>query len=205
MTRGPDFDELVGAEPTGGERERLRRVHDLLLAAGPPAELPPHLEAGPTLAMTLGRRPRQVRRRVALLAAAAIAVGAVFLGGYVVGNRSGGTPSAARTIELRGTSVAPDAFASLRVRGADASGNRPMVLSVTGLPALPEHSYYAVYVVRNGKPWAPCGWFVVSGPHAGTSVELNAPYDLEAGDSWVVTKQAPGSKGAGQTVLRPTT
>ena len=73
MTRGVDFDELMeDADP--GDRERLRRVHDMLVAAGPPAELPPEIEAGPTLAMTLGRRrsARRMKRRVALLAAAIV-------------------------------------------------------------------------------------------------------------------------------------
>ena len=206
MTRTPDFEELVGPVPDGAERERLRRTHELLVAAGPPAELPPELEAGPNLAMTLGRRraAHQHRRRLALLLAAAVAVAVVFLGGYVVGNRGGGSGEAvARTIELHGTANAPDGFASLRISPADASGNRPMTLSVTGLPSLPEHGYYAVFLVRNGKPWAPCGWFVVSGPHAGTTVPMNAPYDVQSGDTWVVTAQTPGVHGAGKTVLTP--
>ena len=42
-----DFDELVGAETTGAERERLRGVHELLVEAGPPPELPRELEEGP--------------------------------------------------------------------------------------------------------------------------------------------------------------
>ena len=39
--RTPDFDELVGSEVDVSERDRLRRVHDLLLAAGPPPDLAP--------------------------------------------------------------------------------------------------------------------------------------------------------------------
>lgn len=203
MTDGPDFEELVGSEPKDAELERLRRVHDLLLVAGPPPELTPELEAGPTLAMTLGR-VRRPRRRLAVLAAAAVAVGAVFLGGYVVGNRSGGSStSVARTIELRGTGAAPDALASIELKPGDAAGNWPMTLNVTGLPALPEHSYYAVYLVRKGEQWAPCGWFVVRGTHSGTTVTLNAPYGLEKGDTWVVTRQAEGGSSPGQPVLRP--
>jgi hypothetical protein len=204
VTRDPDFDELVGGEPTGAERDRLRRAHELLLRAGPPAELPPELEAGPNLAMTLGRAPRRRRRGLALLAAAAVAVGVVFLGGYIVGNQGGGPAPAARTIQLQGTSAARTAVASLEIEPGDAAGNWPMVLNVSGLPALPEHGYYAVYLVRNGKPWKPCGWFVVAGVHAGTTGTMNAPYDIRAGDTWVVTRQAAGAKGPGETVLRPT-
>jgi len=59
MTRPPNFDDLVGTDLEPAERERLRRAHDLLVAAGPPAELTPEFEAGPTLAMTLGRPKRQ--------------------------------------------------------------------------------------------------------------------------------------------------
>ena len=55
MTRPPDFDTLIGQEVAADERERLRRVHELLVTAGPPAELSPELEAGPTLAMTLAQ------------------------------------------------------------------------------------------------------------------------------------------------------
>src|SRR5206468_2040698 len=43
-----DFDELVGGgDLEATERERLERVHDLLVAAGPPPELPPALEQAP--------------------------------------------------------------------------------------------------------------------------------------------------------------
>ena len=37
--RPPDFDELIGPEVEQDERARLRAVHDLLIQAGPPAEL----------------------------------------------------------------------------------------------------------------------------------------------------------------------
>jgi hypothetical protein len=200
---GPDFDELVGGEPEGAERERLRRVHELLVAAGPPPEMTPEIESGPTLAMTLSRQ-RKPRRRLALLAAAAVAVGLVFLGGYLVGSSgSGSSTTFVRTIDLRGTSAAPNALASLQLEPGDAAGNWPMKLSVSGLPALPPRAYYAVYLVRKGEPWAPCGWFVAGGAHSGTTVILNAPYELRNGDTWVVTRQVEGSSSPGQPVLRP--
>ena len=66
-------------------------MHDLLVAAGPPAELAPELERGPTLAMTLGgARPRHVARRIALLAAALVVLALAFLGGFVAGNSGDG-------------------------------------------------------------------------------------------------------------------
>jgi hypothetical protein len=202
VTRPPEFDELVGTGLEPGERERLRRVHEQLLQAGPPPELSPELEAGPTLAMTLPRRPRRVRRRVMLLAAAIVVLALAFLGGYLAGNR-GGALAGARTLSLAGTRIDPSALASLLIEPADAAGNWPMQLNVTGLPKLPPHGYYEVYLVRNGEIYAPCGTFVVAGADRGTSVRLNAPYELSHGDTWIVTRHLPGRAEPGPVVLRP--
>jgi hypothetical protein len=205
MTVGPDFDELVGRDLPDEERERLLHVHELLLRAGPPPELSPEIESGPTLAMTLAKQKREhhMRSRVSLLLAAAVAIAVVFLGGYITGNSRVGGESAAKTLQLTGTPAAPNALASLRIDHADAAGNWPMDLSVTGLPKLPDHAYYIVYLVRNGKPWAPCGTFVVAGSEHGTAVRLNAPYELEKGDTWWVMKQLPGKAQPGPAVLKP--
>ena len=200
MTRVPDFDELVGREGDGEDRERLRRVHELLVQAGPPPELSPEIESGPTLGMTLGRAPRKRGRSVVLLAAAVALVALAFLAGYIAGNGNG---TSGHTLSLVGTKAAPDALASLRVEHADAAGNWPMKLSVTGLPKLPPRGYYTVYLMRNGKPYAPCGTFVVAGKTRSISVSLNAPYQVHDGDTWVVTKQMPGHHEAGPVVLRP--
>ena len=35
----PNLDDLIGTDVEPGERERLERVHELLVAAGPPPEL----------------------------------------------------------------------------------------------------------------------------------------------------------------------
>ena len=201
MTRVPDFDELVGTKVSGDDHDRLRRVHELLVQAGPPPELSPELESGPTFGMTLGRAPRKRRRSVALLAAALALVAVAFVAGYVTGNGNG-LPSG-HTLSLVGTKAAPDALASLRVEPADRAGNWPMRLSVTGLPKLPSRGYYTVYLMRNGKPYAPCGTFVVAGKTNRISVSLNAPYDVDVGDTWVVTKQLPGHHEAGPVVLQP--
>jgi hypothetical protein len=202
MTRLPKFEDLVGPDLDRSEQERLRRVHDLLLQAGPPPELSPEIEGGPTLAMTLGRPRRKRARSVMLLAAALTLVTLAFLAGYLTGNGDNGV-SAGHTLSLVGTKAAPGALASLRVEDADAAGNWPMALSVTGLPKLPPRGYYTVYLLRNGKPYAPCGTFVVTGKAQGTAVRLNAPYELHEGDTWVVTRQLPGHHDAGPVVLRP--
>jgi len=204
VTRPPDFDALVGSEVDADERERLRRVHELLVTAGPPPELSPQIEAGPTLAMTLSRPRGRGRRRVLLLAAALVLVVLAFLGGYIVGNGGGGGLSSGRTLRLAGTAAAPTAQAALRIGPVDSAGNRPMDLSATGLAKLPPHGYYAVFLVRNGKPLLPCGSFVVAGTSGGVLVHLNAPYHLRPGDSWVVTRQLPGHHDPGAAVLRPT-
>jgi len=109
VTRVPDFDELVGPEVPAAERERLRGVHDLIVQAGPPPELSPEVESGPTLAMTLGRekRERHVKHRVALLAAAVALVAIVFLGGYIVGNSKTGGEAPARVNDAQSTSTVP--------------------------------------------------------------------------------------------------
>jgi hypothetical protein len=193
-----DFDEMVGEEPVDGDRERLRQVHELLVLAGPPPELTPELQAGPTLGMTLGRPRRRVRPM--LLLAAALTVAAVFVG-YSVGSSNSG-PRPQQTLGMRGTAIAPHAFASLRIFPKQA-GNWPMSLTVADLPKLPPHAYYEVYLVRNGKPYLSCGIFKVAGGDAPVTISLNAPYVFKPHDTWVVTRELPGHEGPGQTVLRP--
>jgi hypothetical protein len=198
---GPNFDELVGRELEPRERERLRAVHEQLLAAGPPAELPPHIESGPTLAMTLARKPVKVTRRVALLAAAICVLGVAFLLGYIAGN-SGGGLARGTVLQLAGTKAAPSALASLKILPADTSGNWPMRLTGTGLPKLSGRGYYEVWLVR-GKDWDPCGSFIAKSTSNGVDVTLNAPYQLRKGDKWFVTQQQRGDHKPGAIVLRP--
>ena len=206
MSREPSLDELIGAETTGAERQRLQHVHELLLEAGPPPELTPELEAGPNLGTTLGRRGRAVKPRAMLLLAAALAILGVFFAGYLVANGGSGknTSPPPRVINLEGTSADPKARASLEVWHAHA-GNWPMTLNVVGLRKLPPHRYYEVYLVRDGKPWGSCGTFRVEGSSRVLTLTLNAPYALRKGDSWVVTRPGAGGVEPGKTVLRPVT
>jgi len=201
VSRTPDFDRLVGSELEGAERARLERVHYLLVQAGPPAELSPETEAGPTLGMTLARGPRRVRRTALLLAAAVAVLALAFLGGYIAGS-GGGSSASGHALKLAGTAAAPNALAALEIEHVDAAGNWPMKLTVTGLPEQHGRSYYEVFLVRNGKPYAPCGAFKVNNGRAVT-VQLNAPYRLKSGDTWVVTLQTPKSREPGVVVLRP--
>ena len=202
MNREPTLDDLIGADMSGEERERLRQVHGMLLEAGPPPELSPKLEEGPTLGMTLQRK-RAVKRRAMLLLAATLAVVGVFLGGYAVANRGGSGPTPVLSQALKGTALAPQAQGTLEVWDLR-DGNWPMTLSVVGLKQLAPHRYYEVYLLRHGKPWGSCGTFRVEGPSTGVvTVTLTAPYTLKKGDSWVVTEPGAGGTEPGKTVLRP--
>lgn len=199
----PDFDELVGTEATGAERARLRDAHDLLLRAGPPPELTPKLKAGPNPGVVRKQhRRRAVKRRALVLLAAALSIAVVFSAGYAVSSQRNSSGSGVvQSLELKGTAAVPKAQATLEVwRQKD--GNWPMTLDVQGLPKLPAHIYYEVYLVRDGHPWGSCGTFVVSNASKVVQVSLNAPYKLQKGDTWVVTRQTPGSE-PGKTVMRP--
>jgi hypothetical protein len=174
MSRTPDFDELVGGDVPAGERERLRRAHDLLVAAGPPPELSPALEQAPEVGGRVAFLPR--RRR----------------GGFLAGavTHGGSTESAAIVVSMHGTPAAPNALASIRLQDVDAAGNWPMRLTVTGLPKLPDGGYYELYLTRHSRIAATCGTFNVHGGR--TVVRLNAPYRLSRFDGWVVTRHLPG-------------
>ena len=47
MTVPPDFRDLIDDDISAEERARLERVHELLVEAGPPPELPPSLAETP--------------------------------------------------------------------------------------------------------------------------------------------------------------
>jgi hypothetical protein len=202
VNREPNFDDLVGAETSAEERERLRGVHELLLEAGPPPELTPKLRKAPSFGVFRLQSRKPVRQRALLLLAAALSILAVFAAGYAVADHRGGTHTAKPfTVALKGTSVVPRAHATLEV-WHNRAGNWPMTLRVVGLPNQ-SRTYYEVYLVREGKPWGSCGKFRVASSSRAVTLTLNAPYPLQAGDSWVVTRSVPGGSEPGQTVLRP--
>ena len=175
----PDFDELVGADLGDAERARLRRVHDLLLAAGPPPELSPKLTAPPpeTRASVIPF-PRRRWRTFALTAAAALLV--AFFAGWAVGGGGGGD-NVRRTIAMTGPH---GALASLDVLTADNAGNWGMRMRVTGLPVLPSGKTYALWLTKHGRLDSVCGVFVVG--RGATTVRLSAAYHLKEYSGWVV-------------------
>jgi len=190
-----DLRDVLGEDVRGEELERLRRVHELLLEAGPPPELPPALAAAPDM----GELPRQEElgwlppRRVgrALTFAAAFAVLAL-AAGYLVG-RSGHGFETDFSLAMHGTKAARAAQGELKVAPLDAAGNWPLELKVTGLKQLPAGGYYEMWLTKNKKPAASCGTFRVE--KAGeTTIRLNAPYDFRKFDrgGWIVLEKLPG-------------
>jgi len=192
-TNPPDFFDLVGDEGTPEELEKLRRAHDLLVAAGPPAELPPRLREAPKTTEKQGSwLPRRRRRGGAFILAAGLAA-AAFAVGYLVGNRGSGQFQAiGRPIPMHATEQG-SGRASILIGDRDAVGNWPLLVHVRGLKPLPKGQWYELYLTRKGKPAAYCGAFSVKGAGQ-TSVRLSVPYSFKGFDGWVVTtnkKEAP--------------
>lgn len=199
------FDDIVGTEGLSREEEaKLRRVHELLVAAGPPPDLSPDLtlppvpteEADPPEVAFLLRR----RRGRALVLALAAAL-AAFVGGYAFGH-SKGKPSAftsIRTVAMHG-SAGTASHGVINIAEKDAVGNWPMLVEVSGLPEQAQQSsYYELWLTHNGKAVAPCGSFRVHGKT--TRIRLSVPYALKNFDGWVVTSQGSDRNGLGPVVL----
>jgi len=201
LTREPDFNELVGEDVPAEDRERLRRTHDLLLAAGPMPELPPGLEE-PSFDKRPDRLEENVyqllpRRRTgaALALAAAIALIA-FVGGYTAGFRHDGF-AAQYTVPMHGTSGLA-ASANIQIGKRDSHGNWPLRFEVKGLPKL-KQGYYEMFLTHGKRMWT-CGT-LAGGGKSTVKVRLTAPYTFQKGDGWIVTKQLPGHTTPGPTVL----
>jgi hypothetical protein len=199
------FEQLVDLEGLGPEDvSRLRRVHDLLVASGPPAELPAALSrppADPDGAQVIAFEPRR-RKPAALLLLAATVAAACFGGGYVLANQAHRNAiHVVRVVSLKGqhNSFASLASASLKVGSVDANGNWPIQLTVSGLPQ-PDNTRYYLMLWQNGKPTALCGIFRV-GQNGATKVAFNVPYKITRSTRWVVTEMAPGLHYPGHVVM----
>lgn len=201
MTHEPDFDELVGRDLPADEAARLRRAHELLLAAGPIPELPPELEQP-----SLGERPAQPRENpfqqlprrrtgAALALAAAIALIA-FVGGYAAGFGHDGF-SAQYAVPMHSASGTA-ASAKIQIGKRDSNGNWPLRLEVKGLAKL-QRGYYEMFLTRGKHMWT-CGTFA-GGGRSTAKVRLTIPYSLRQGDGWIVVKELPGRPAPGATVL----
>jgi len=194
MTREPDFRTLVGNDLGGDEEARLRRAHDLLLAAGPPPELSPELLTAP-VEPGRGRRAESVpglpQPRRGRLLALAFALGAVALvAGYIFGARQNRFDTQ-YSVPLKATAAAPGARAVIDVGATDDGGNRPLRMEVSGLRQLPNDAHYDLLLMRPGQPTVSCGTFRVE-KGGTTEVRFTVPYDWGKRYSWVVKAEGPG-------------
>jgi hypothetical protein len=183
---GPDFDALVGDEGTPEELDRLRRVHELLVAAGPPPELSPRLRDAPPTPARVSFLPRRRRTALALVAAALVAV--AFGVGYLTGGRGEGF-DATRAVEMHGVGPSAGAAASILLGKTDAVGNVPLEMRVHGLKQL-DGGWYVLLLTKDGKPLAVCGTFAVGGDGK-ADVRMSVAYDLKRYDGWVVNAFFP--------------
>lgn len=227
-----DFDQLVDLTGLGPEeRDRLLRVHELLVAAGPPAELPAGLDhpptdvetrrlsiaaapsaAIPTAATPTGPAaggapssviPFPVRRRAgaALLIAATVAA-ACFGGGYLLANQTHSSAlHAVRVVQLQGSQGPVNSQAALRVGSADSSGNWPIQLTVTGLPPLPNERSRYYLMVWQDGKPVALCGTFEVGASGSTTVTFNVAYKITKSTRWVVTRMAPGLQYPGHVVM----
>ena len=138
MTDSPTSASSSATSPEE-ERARLERVHDLLIAAGPPPELPPALHRARS-------RPAGRERRVPAAPPGRARAGnrrggrsRAFLGGFLAGRQKEPFPKVFE-VPMQGTAQAANASASIEVGKADAAGNWPLKVVVRGLQATPEGS-----------------------------------------------------------------
>jgi hypothetical protein len=188
-----DLRELVGDDLAPDEEARLRRVHELLIAAGPPAELPPSLAEPPAEKRGRVAEFPLPRRRLGVAIVLAASLAAIFFGGgYWLGSAKHSFETEA-TFTMHGTS--PTAFASVRLAQADEAFNWPLQLRVRGLKDLPKGGYYELLLTKDGRQGPSCGTFRT---HDGaTEIVLNAPYPLRNWDGWVVVAHYPDDHTSG--------
>jgi len=193
------LDEVVkGLDPA--EQARLRSVHEMLVKAGPPPELPPELATLPgdvprtrTIAF-----PKRRRRLVLGLALAAALAAVAFAGGYLTGNRNGSSSISQPVRDV--TMTGGGAVASLRVGAPDRAGNWPVDFEVDGLPKQKGgYAYYEIFVLRKGKPSYPCAGFRVT--HGTTNVSFVVPYKVKTTTRWVVTQVDRHHEWPGRVVM----
>jgi hypothetical protein len=170
------FDELVGEVGDREERERLRRVHELLLSVDPP----PDAVAAP-VRLPRRRRPQRIAVLAAALAALAFGAGYLFAG-------NAGDADVVRVIPMEGVGEARGASASIELLAEDEAGNWPMNVVLQGLePSRNRSDWYELWLTQDGRLASSCGRFIVSGGR--TEVTLTVPYGLRNYDGWVVTRR----------------
>jgi len=190
MSTPPDFRDLVGDEGTPEELAKLRRAHDMLIAAGPPPELSPRIAEAPRTSEPESHVHRWWGR--AAFGLAAVVAAAAFGVGYLVGNEPSGFPES-RSLTMHGVGQLASAHATLAVGSQDAAGNYPLKMTVHGLPPVPRGALYELLLSKHGRPTLSCGTFATA--RRPVTVQLSIPYDLsdfpKLFDGWVVTLHRP--------------
>jgi Anti-sigma-K factor rskA len=199
------FEDLIDPAGLGPDEEaRLRRVHDLLVQAGPPPDLPPALERAPSAPVEaeVVQFPLLPRRRWPLVAVAAAAVAVIaFGGGYLTGHaKKKATSFETKAVVPMQPANHSGALALLRIAPRDGAGNTPMQLEVNNLPRQKaKGDYYELWLTKNGHATVPCGSFRVN--QRTTTVRLSVPYDFSDFQGWVVTRQTATHHTPGPVVL----
>jgi hypothetical protein len=186
VSREPDFDGLMEGIERAEERERLRRVHELLVEAGPPPELSPALATVPAPGPRRFSFRPEGRRLAGVFALAGALLATMFGIGYLAGNSDPDDAAipVRETVSLVSNSDASGAV-DLGFKGRD--GNWPMVVTVRGLEPLRGGDYYTLALTRGGKPVVTCGTFNVA-DRSRNSVRMSAAYNLAGFDGWVVLR-----------------
>jgi len=181
----PNFDDLIDGSDSGDALEGLRRVHDLLVSASPPPPLSGRVARPPRIGAPARRR--RIVATASLAAAASVVVGV--LAGYTIGHRTGFDTAYALT--MHGVGAGRDATALIDVGTQDPAGNRPLEMTVRGLPPLAKGGWYELYLTYKGKTVLPCGTFQ-TGAASSAQVIMNMPGTLSEHTGWIVTTRQPG-------------
>ena len=197
MSRAPDLVQLLGDDVPPEDFERMRRAHDLLVAAGPPPELTPELERAPVPGRAGAGEGRGASEPAAVAGCSRSrsALPPPCSSSATSSARAARTSTPTSPSGWRRPQRLPSASAVIDVGEIDDSGNWPLRMKVRGLPEQPERAYYELFLTRNGKPAASCGTFRV---HEGTTeVRLNAPYRFSQYDGWIIKAGGPGAAETG--------
>ena len=161
----PDLDDLIGTDIEPGERARLERVHELLVAAGPPPELSPP-----------GRRARRHRRRRGAAARDRRRARGrrIRAGRRPRGRRPAASTSWCRWTPRRRHPVRPRRWrSSISTTPATGRWSSPSRASTPRAGDRP----FQLWLTRKGEREALCGAFVTAADGSAV-VPMNAPYRL---------------------------